>query len=137
MLDKKSKLISTLTFQCPGCSQVSMYENPWLHTFKDLGKLKPACDNCRTNLHPESGFYFGAAYVSWGLTVALWIAVLVGLKTLDAFGWIRFGFLTHPITFLATGIIVSIVAFPYLFRLSRSIWAHMFIKPSQDHAKHI
>jgi hypothetical protein len=86
------------------------------------------CPVCHASLVPETGFYFGAAYVSWGLTVALWVSVLIALKVLDAIGWIEFGFLTHPITFLVTGMVATLVFFPYLFRLSRSVWAHMFIK---------
>ena len=78
-------------------------------------------------MQPEPGFYFGAAYVSWALTVATWVSVLVALKCFDAWGWIEFGFLTHPGTFLMSGIGTSLVLFPYMFRLSRSIWAHMFI----------
>ena len=100
-----------------------------------MGKTKDYCDHCGVNLKPETGFYFGAAYVSWGLTVALWISVLVALKILDAIGLIKFGFLTHPVLFLSTGMIATAVLFPYLFRLSRSVWAHMFIKPSAKDRK--
>jgi len=64
----------------------------------------------------------------WGLTVALWVSVLVALKVFDAMGWIEFGFLTHPVTFLSTGLAATVVLFPYLFRVSRSIWAFMFIR---------
>jgi len=99
-----------------------------VYTFIDLGKMYSTCPVCSTNLVPETGFYFGAAYVSWALTVALWVSVLVALKVLDALGWIAFGFLTHPVTFLSVGMIATLVAFPYMFRLSRSIWAHMFVK---------
>ena len=50
----------------------------------------------------EPGFYFGASYVSYALTVALWVAVVVALLTFDAIGLIEYGFLTHPVTFLGT-----------------------------------
>jgi len=89
-----------------------------------LPMLKLQCPHCKES----HGFYFGAAYVSWGLTVATWVAVLVALKVLNALGWIEFGFLTHPITFLLSGILVSALIFPYMYRLSRVMWAHMFIK---------
>lgn len=105
-----------------------MFVKPGLIVFEKMGDTKPACDVCGTNLQPETGFYFGAAYVSWALTVALWVSVLVALKTFDAIGLIEFGFLTHPGTFLTTGMALTFLLFPYLFRLSRSIWAHMFIK---------
>jgi hypothetical protein len=58
----------------------------------------------------------------------MWIALLVALKTFDALGVLEFGFLTHPKTFLLTGIGFTIVLFPVLFKLSRSIWATSFIK---------
>jgi uncharacterized protein (DUF983 family) len=132
MSDKKhNSVISALTLKCPHCGKVSMFENPAIYTFENMGKMKDVCDACGTNFKPETGFYFGAAYVSWALTVALWVAVLVALKTLDALGIITFGFLTNPGTFLGTGFVLTIIGFPYLFRVSRSIWAHMFIKSSK------
>jgi rRNA maturation protein Nop10 len=127
---RQNTLYSALTFKCPNCGKSSMFENPALYTFENMGATKNKCNVCGTNLKPETGFYFGAAYVSWALTVALWVSVLVALKTFDALGWIEFGFLTHPWTFLGTGFGLTILLFPYMFRLSRSIWAHMFIKKS-------
>jgi hypothetical protein len=131
MNETMGPLKATLTFQCPACRKDSMYENPSLYTWSKIGKTKKHCSHCNTDLQPEPGFYFGAAYVSWGLTVATWVAVLVALKTFALIGWIEFAFLTHPITFLITGIITSLVIFPYMFRLSRSIWSHWFI-PFQE-----
>ncbi len=124
----KSRIAGMLTHQCPVCRESSIYVNPRVYTFIDLGKMHASCPVCKTNLVPETGFYFGAAYVSWGLTVALWVSVLVALKVLDALGWIEFGFLTHPATFLTVGMVATIVFFPYMFRVSRGIWAYMFVK---------
>ncbi|MFM9005089.1 MAG: hypothetical protein ACKOSR_06265, partial [Flavobacteriales bacterium] len=117
---------------CPSCGQASIYKNPRVYTWNELGAMHKVCPVCGINLVPETGFYFGAAYVSWGLTVALWISVLVALKVFDALGWIEFGFLTHPVTFLTTGGVATILVFPYLFRLSRSIWAYMFIRKKRS-----
>ncbi len=117
-----------LTHQCPVCREHSIYVNTAVYTFSELGSMHSECPNCKANLVPETGFYFGAAYVSWALTVALWVSVLVALKVFDALGWMEFGFLTHPVTFLSVGMVATVIVFPYLFRVSRSIWAHMFIK---------
>lgn len=77
----------------------------------------------------EPGFYFGAAYVSYGLTVALWIAVLVALMTFGKLGWIHFTrFLEQPKTYLISGIATLLILLPPLQRLSRSIWIHMFVR---------
>jgi hypothetical protein len=121
-------LKSIVTLKCPHCNEVSMFENPSIYTWSKIGDTKRVCNHCQTNLVPETGFYFGAAYVSWGLTVALWVSLLITLKVLDALGWIEFAFLTHPKTFLYSGMVLTIILFPYLFRLSRSMWAHFFIK---------
>lgn len=129
---KKSMVVSMLTLQCPQCRESHMFENPNTYSLHKLGAHKKVCDKCGADLQPEPGFYFGAAYVSWALTVALWVSVLVALKAFDAWGWIEFGFLTHPITFLVTGIVASIICFPYMFRLSRVVWAHFFIKPKDQ-----
>ena len=91
-----------------------MFVNERVYTWTNMGEVKDKCSTCGASLKPETGFYFGAAYVSWGLTVALWISVLVGLKILDSIGVIEFGFLTHPVTFLTTGVILTVVLFPVL-----------------------
>lgn len=127
MQKERNSFVAMLRLECPVCKQSSLYKNPRIYTFINVGEMHRECPVCRTNLVPETGFYFGAAYVSWGLTVALWVSILVALKILDALGWIEFGFLTHPVTFLTTGLVATIVIFPYLFRVSRSIWAYMFI----------
>jgi hypothetical protein len=132
MNHSKGPVGAMLTHQCPVCREVSIYKNPRVYTLIDIGVMHKECPSCHTNLVPETGFYFGAAYVSWALTVALWVSVLVALKAFDAFGWIEFGFLTHPVTFLTSGMVATLILFPYLFRLSRSIWAFMFIKAEKQ-----
>jgi len=127
MNHSKGAIGAMLTHQCPVCREASIYKNPSVYTFVEIGAMHKECPHCHINLVPETGFYFGAAYVSWALTVALWVSVLVALKVFDALGWIEFGFLTHPVTFLSSGMIATLILFPYLFRLSRSIWAFMFI----------
>ncbi|MFM2200902.1 MAG: hypothetical protein RL040_102 [Bacteroidota bacterium] len=134
MANEKSAFGAMLTHTCPVCRKASIFKNPAAYTFVELGKMHSECPECKTNFVPETGFYFGAAYVSWALTVALWVSVLVALKALDAIDLIEFGFLTHPVTFLTTGMVATILVFPYLFRLSRSIWAHMFIKKNESGA---
>lgn len=126
--EAKTGLGKVVRMKCPHCGKGHLFENESSLTFSKLGQVKSECLECGTNFNPEPGFYFGAAYVSWALTVAMWVAILVALKTFNALGILEFGFLTHPKTFLLTGIGFTIVLFPYLFKLSRSIWAFMFIK---------
>lgn len=85
------------------------------------------CPHCGEDFLREPGYYFGAAYVSYAVTVALWVAVLVALITFDSLGWIEYGFYTHPATFLITGIVLLIVLLPLIYRVSRSIWINLFV----------
>jgi hypothetical protein len=126
--EAKTALGKIVKMKCPHCGKGHLFVNETPLSFNKLGQVKSECSECGTNFNPEPGFYFGAAYVSWGLTVAMWVAILVALKVFNAVGIIEFGFLTHPKTFLLTGIGFTIVLFPFLFKLSRSIWASSFIK---------
>ncbi|MEZ7941814.1 MAG: hypothetical protein QMB45_09420, partial [Flavobacteriales bacterium] len=74
------------------------------------------------------GFYFGASYVSYGLTVAIWVAVYVALITFNAIGLISYTFSDNPWTFLIIGVVTLLILLPAIFRLSRSLWISMFVK---------
>jgi uncharacterized protein (DUF983 family) len=126
--EAKTALGKVVKMKCPHCGKGHLFANENTFSFSKLGQVKSECTECGTSFNPEPGFYFGAAYVSWGLTVAMWVAILVALKTLDALGVLEFGFLTHPKTFLITGAVFTVLLFPILFKLSRSIWATSFIK---------
>ena len=129
---KNNRFRNAIMLKCPVCGQCSMFENPKTFTLHKIGNVKTHCEVCQCNLKPETGFYFGAAYVNWALTVALWVSVLVALKTFNFLGWIEFGFLTNPVMFLTTGFIFTLILFPYVFRLSRSIWAAFFVTPKDS-----
>ena len=128
---KNTKLYSILAMKCPNCRKGDLFlvKNPY--RLKDVSKMHDKCAVCGEDFVREPGFYFGAAYVSYGLTVALWVAVLVALMVFNAIGIIEYGFLTHPGTFLVTGISALVLLLPVLYRLSRSIWISMFVKNKQ------
>jgi hypothetical protein len=87
-------------------------------------KMYSNCTKCNQRTELEEGFYFGAASVSYALTVALSVAtfvawyVLIGMGLDDnrVFWWIGFNAL-----FL-------IVLQPWLMRLSRTVWLSFFVK---------
>lgn len=97
--------------------------------------MPDACLACNENFKKEPGFYFGAAYVSYALTVALWIACLVALMTFNAIGLIEFGFFENPMTFIITGVVTLVVLLPLIGRISRAIWINMFVKYDPSKSK--
>jgi len=90
--------------------------------------MKTSCDLCQTDFQREPGFYFGAAYVSYGLTVALWVSVYVALYCFNAWGIIEYEFLTHANKFFITGVVLLVLLLPLIYRLSRSLWLSWFVK---------
>lgn len=125
---KDTKLYAILRFKCPKCHDGDLFIEKNSYKFKSLMDMPDHCPVCNENFKREPGFYFGAAYVSYGLTVALWIACLVALMTFNAIGLIEFGFFTHPLTFIITGVVTLVVLLPLIGRVSRAIWINMFVK---------
>ncbi len=128
MANSSSTIHSVLFLKCPQCREGDLFEKPNAYRIKTTTKMNASCPVCGEDFKREPGFYFGAAYVSYGLTVAIWVAVLVALYALDALGWIEFSFFTHVTLFLSTGIATLIVLLPAIYRVSRSIWIHLLTK---------
>ena len=118
MLKKGSKLNSILTGSCPRCQNESMYldKNP-LH-FSKLIKMNEKCSHCGLRYEIEPSFFYGAMYVSYGLNVALSIAVFI----------VSYLIFESSIKTAFIAILVSnLVLFPFVLRLSRNIYINMFV----------
>lgn len=125
---KYPKLLSIFKSKCPKCLEGDVFVVKNAYKLKTLTDMHKSCSACGEDFKREPGFYFGAAYVSYGLTIALWVAVIVALYTFDALGWIDYAFFKNPTLLLITGISTLLVLLPVLFRVSRMIWINMFVK---------
>jgi hypothetical protein len=123
-----SHLKTILSCKCPSCAEAGLFEVSNPYKLRSLTKMHKACPNCDADFVKEPGFYFGASYVSYGITVGMWVAVLVALITFDALQFIEFGFLTHPGTFIICGVSTLLILLPIIYRVSRSIWLSAFTK---------
>ena len=118
MLKKGSKLYSILTGTCPKCHEESMYLEKNPYKLNNLYKMNDTCSHCHTQYLIEPSFFYGAMYVSYGLTVGIGVAIFVISNVI-------IGFPVKP-TFI--GIIVGIIALmPVTARLARNIYINMFI----------
>jgi uncharacterized protein (DUF983 family) len=118
MLKKGSKLNSILTGTCPKCQNESMYldENP-LH-FKNILKMHDHCSHCHLKYQIEPSFFYGAMYVSYGLNVAIGIAIFI----------ISFVFFGSSLKVAFISIIASFIfLLPFVLRWSRNIYINMFV----------
>lgn len=130
---KGTKIYSILTFTCPRCHEGPLFVKKSAYS-SGMTEMHKKCPNCGELYEREPGFYYGAAYVSYGLTVALWVAVFVALTVFDAIGIMTYSFFDDALLFLGIGIGLLLLLFPIVYRLSRSIWINLFVKYREDAA---
>lgn len=118
MLYKKSKLYSILTSKCPRCSEGAFFKTNNPYNLKKFDKMHMRCPACNEDFERETGFYYGAMYVSYGLSVAFGLSVFLIMCMLLNF---------TEIEFLFTFIALLIISMPVLYRLSRLVWINLFV----------
>ena len=104
--------------KCPKCRQGDLFEtkNPWV--LSKLDSMPPTCPVCHQSYFPEVGFYFGAMYVSYMISIA--IAVIIFFSILLLFGFVM-------IPMVVTIISALVILFPYIYRYSRVLWIYVTI----------
>lgn len=128
---KGTKLYSIFTMTCPRCHEGPLFKHKQAYSTK-MGEMHKTCKNCGERFEPEPGFYFGAAYVSYALTVALWVAYYVALVTFEALGFYTFTFDENALAFILGGVALLVLLLPLLYRFSRSIWINFFVRYRKD-----
>lgn len=121
-------IYSVVQSKCPRCNLDNLYldNNPY-HLSK-LAEMKKSCEKCGQAYEPETGFYYGAMYVSYALGVA--VMVVPSLLMYLLFN-LSFGVL------LAFILSIYVVAFPLFFRWSRNIWLNIFVKYNKQLRKEL
>lgn len=117
-----SAIKSIATCKCPRCrkGKVFVHQNPYHPKF---GEIEESCSECNLVYEMEQGFWYGAMYISYAFGVALAIPVVLILS-----------FTTELEIFHITGVVFGmlVVLMPLLFRYSRSVWLHIFIRYDKD-----
>ena len=122
MLKKGSKLYSILTGTCPRCQKESMYQDKNLLHLSNIIKMKENCSHCGLKYQIEPSFFYGAMYVSYGLNVAIGILTFI----------IVFQFDRSMLTSFISIMVVLILSFPIVMRLSRNIYINLFVSYKPD-----
>lgn len=123
MIPKESRLYSVVYGKCPRCHEgdVFLFKNPYHKlAFK---KTYSHCNVCGQAYEPEPGFFQGAMYVSYAVSVA--ICFVIG-------GLLLFTDLKAEVILIIL-CVVLLILLPVTFRISRLIWMNLFIgyKPPQ------
>lgn len=105
--------------KCPACLKGDLFVTKNPYRLKGLYDMPEYCSCCGEKFTPEPGFYFGAMYVSYGITVGMAVAIMVSN---NVFNWDLSIF--NKVLLIGASIFFSI---PILFRISRSIWINIFV----------
>jgi len=115
---KGSKLYSILNKKCPVCQEGDYYLTKNAYHLKQFDKAHEYCSHCHHKFEIENGFFYGAMYVSYGISIAIAVSLFMATYVL---------FPATPYYVYIFVIIIGIVLFmPVAFRMSRMIWMNLF-----------
>ena len=116
-------ITSILTHKCPKCRSSNLFKRPF--KFKDPLNMNERCSVCNQNFEPEPGFYFGAMFISYGLSAFL--LLVPALILVFGFGWSANGSML---------LVLAIAAISYfkILRVSRSFWIHINVKYDNNYS---
>lgn len=100
---------------CPKCEKGKIFETRGNILLGKVPRMHAQCPSCGYVFEKEPGYFLGAMYVSYALTVAEMIALFV----------LFFAFLPLWLFFIVLAGVIVLLSF-FNFRVSRIVWIHMF-----------
>ncbi len=111
--NQKSFFTVGLKCLCPRCCEGKLFKNPNPYNFKTLADMPATCTVCNLSFMPETGFYYGAMYMSYALCIFLSVLNFAWVYAL--WGWVIW-------PYLITNAVILLALLPVIFRLSRSFY---------------
>lgn len=102
---------------CPKCEKGKIFESKGNIFLARVPKMNHECPNCGYKFEKEPGYFLGAMYVSYAMTVAEMVAMFV----------LIFAFVPMWLFFIILTVGIVLLSF-FNFRISRIAWIHMFPK---------
>lgn len=116
-------LLDILGNKCPNCRKGNVYDENHIAFNFNKPRMNTSCSNCNFKYHKEPGFYWGAMYVSYILTVA---------ESVIVFFLSSFLFDTmFDLRKIAVIAICILILSPFNMRLSRLLWLYLFTNSKQ------
>ena len=118
---------SLLSNQCPRCKKADLFCSRNPYDFKKLFLMYEHCASCGLKFNKEPGFFYGAMYVGYGISVAYLTIFYVGMLVLLG----DFELTTYFIFGIGSLFLLT----PVIFRFSRSVWISLFVSYDQSSEK--
>jgi hypothetical protein len=120
---KRKWWYALLFMKCPRCHHGNLFNDPNPYHLKHITDMPRHCAVCNQVYFPEVGFYFGAMYMSYGLTV-FFSGVNVALL------WLVFGFSMYGL--VIGNAVLLLAGLPLYYRYSRAVWLMFFTSFSNE-----
>lgn len=112
-----SKLRAILEARCPKCREGHMFEFP-LANYRKFSRMHTHCPICRLRFEVEPGFYIGAMYISYVMSLVILFTVSITIFIL---------FSNPDFYYYLIGItLVVLILIPVTFRYSRVLFLYLF-----------
>lgn len=127
---KPGYLFSVLDNRCPRCRRGKLFVHSNPYKLNTIVKMNKTCPVCGQPTDIEVGFYYGTAYVSYGLTVIFCMItffvwwLLIGFSVQDGDYRLLYWCIINAVLLIGLQ--------PVFMRLSRSLWISWFVKYEPD-----
>lgn len=119
MTKKPSLLSAVLGKKCPYCRKGQFYaSHPY--DLKRIGETLTACPECKRSYSVEYGFYMGAMYISYALSVFVGFSVFVACSVLFPGMSIAWR--------IATLSVATLVSAPVVYSYSKVLYGQIFLQ---------
>ena len=113
-----SAAYSIVNNKCPRCHKGNFFVNNNPYILKRFDAMNKNCPVCNEDFERETGYYYGAMFVSYGLTVSFGLTVFLIMCVVFNF---------EAMTFLIVFAILQVLLMPVFYRTSRLIWINIFV----------
>lgn len=116
-MSEKGVLQAVLEGRCPKCRRGQMFIGS-AYNLNKLAKMNKNCPHCGHQFEMEPGYFYGAMYVSYALSVGIFLVTT----------FLLYIFFDDPslTVYLLSVSIVALLLYPLNFRYSRILFAHVF-----------
>lgn len=114
-----SNTLSVIKLKCPKCHEGDLFINKNAFKYKGFFDMPDNCTRCNQDFQIEPGFYYGAMYSSYAITIVINASVFLVLNLLFEYD---LGL------FLIVDFLILLVTMPYVFKVSRAIWLSIMVK---------
>lgn len=116
-------ILDILKNKCPNCRKGDVFSYSGNIFLLKMPKMNQRCQNCNYKFEKETGFFFGAMFVSYTIAAAIMIALMV-------VGWYLLDM--TPLNVFMAIVFLIILSSTWNFRLSRTIWIYMFYNKEEN-----